>query len=62
MPAQTPRDRILWVLSENDGRMEISRLRRLTNIRNVVLYPLLHELAREGRIMIDGDVIAMRKR
>jgi len=42
--------------------MEISRLRRLTNIRNVALYPLLHELAREGMIVINGDIIVMRKR
>jgi len=62
MPAQSARDRILWILSESGGPMEISRLRRLTNIRNVALYPLLHELAREGMIVINGDIIVMRKR
>lgn len=61
MPTQAARDKVLWVLSENGGRIEISRLRRLTNIRNVALYPLLHELASEGRIVIDGNIIAMRK-
>ena len=48
--SQSPRDRILWILANNGGKMERSRLRRRMAIRYALLNPILDELAREGRI------------
>jgi hypothetical protein len=45
-------DRILWILANNGGRMERSRLRARTGMRYAMLNPILEELAREGRIKI----------
>jgi len=44
---QSPRDRITWILANNDGKMEQSRLRASVGIRYVLLNPILEELARE---------------
>ena len=33
MPPQSPRDRILWILTNSGGRKERSRLRRCTEMR-----------------------------
>ena len=59
--SQSPRDRILWILANNGGRMERSRLRAATGMRYALLNPLLKELAREGRIKVtagtQGDLI-----
>jgi hypothetical protein len=51
--SQSPRDRILWILANNGGKMERSRLRAATGMRYALLNPILDELVREGRIRID---------
>ena len=56
---QTPRDRILWILSSSGGKMERSRLRRCAGMRLADLEPILGELAREGRIRITGEVVSL---
>jgi hypothetical protein len=48
--SQSPRDRILWILANNGGKMERSRLRARTGMRYTLLNPNLEELAKEGRI------------
>jgi len=48
--SQSPRDRILWILSNNGGQMERSRLRASTGMRYALLNTTLEELIREGRI------------
>jgi hypothetical protein len=59
-PSQSPHDRVLWILADNDGNMERSRLRRCEGVRYAVLDPLLAELVREGRIRIeDGKIMAL---
>ena len=50
--SQSPRDRILWILANNGGKMERSRLRAATGMRYALLNPILDELARGGRIKI----------
>ena len=37
--SQSPRDRILWILANNDGKMERSRLRTSTGMRYASLNP-----------------------
>ena len=56
---QTPRDRILWILSNSGGRMERAKLRRCAGMRLADLEPILGELAREGRIRITGEIISV---
>ena len=60
--SQSPRDRILWILANNGGKMARSRLRASTEMRYALLNPILEELIREGRIRItagkDGDLVA----
>ena len=56
---QAPRDRILWILSNSGGKMERSRLRRCVGIRYAILDPALAELAREGRIRMDGEMVIL---
>ena len=62
--SQSPRDRILWILASNGGKMERSRLRARTGMRYALLNPILEELAREGRIKItvgkQGDLISLK--
>ena len=58
---QTPRDRILWVLSSSGGKIERSRLRRCAGMRLAGLEPNLRELAREGRIRITGEMIRLKQ-
>ena len=48
--SQSPRDRILWILANNGGKMERSRLRVFTGMRYALLNPILDELVKEGRI------------
>ena len=55
---QSPRDRILWILSNSDGKMERSRLRRCAGMKLSDLNPILVELAREGRIRITGEMVS----
>ena len=64
--SQSPRDRILWILADNGGKMERSRLRARTGMRYPLLNPILEELAREGRIKIavgnQGDLVSLMDR
>jgi len=50
--SESQRDRILWILANNGGKMERSRLRACTRMRYALLNPILEELAREGRIKL----------
>jgi hypothetical protein len=60
--SQSPRDRVLWILTEHGGQMERSRLRRHTGMRYALLNPILEELAREGWIRIEGEIITLNAR
>jgi hypothetical protein len=51
--SQSPRDRILRMMTNNDGKMERSRLRACTGLRYALLNPILEELVRRGRIRIN---------
>jgi hypothetical protein len=53
------RDRVLWLLSNRGGKTERSRLRRYMGVRYAYLNPILEELAREGRIRIEGETITL---
>ena len=57
--SQSPRDRILWILTNSGGKMDRSRLRRCAGMRLADLEPILGELAREGRIRITGEVVSL---
>ena len=48
--SQSPRDRILWILANNGGKMERSRLRAAAGMRYALLNPILEDLVKEGRI------------
>ena len=54
---QSARDRVLWILANHDGKMDRSSLRRCALMRYAFLDPILAELAREGRIRIDGEMV-----
>jgi predicted transcriptional regulator len=62
--SQSPRDRILWILANNGGKMERSRLRARTGMRYALLNPILDELVREGRIRLtasmEGDIVSIK--
>ena len=49
-PSQSSRDRILWILANNGGKMERSRLRACTGMRYALLNQILDELVKEGKI------------
>ena len=61
--SQSPRDRILWILADNGGKMKRSRLRARTGMRYTLLNPILDELVREGRIRLtvsmQGDIVSL---
>jgi predicted transcriptional regulator len=58
------RDRIFWILANNGGKMERSRLRARTGMRYALLNPILEELAKEGKIKImagrSEDLISLK--
>ncbi len=58
-PSQRPHDGILWILSDHDGNMKISELRRRTGLRLHEIAPILEDLEREGKIRIDGKAISI---
>jgi hypothetical protein len=58
-PPQSAHDRVLWILANHGGKMDRSSLRRCTLMRYAFLDPILAELAREGRIKIDGELITL---
>jgi predicted transcriptional regulator len=64
--SQSPRDRVMWILVNNGGKMERSRLRTSTGMRYALLNPILDELAKEGRIKMtagkDADLISLINR
>jgi predicted transcriptional regulator len=64
--SQSSRDRILWILTNNGGKMERSRLRARTGMRYATLNPILDEMVKEGRIRIavgkHGDLISLKDR
>jgi hypothetical protein len=63
--SHSPRDRVLWTLTNNGRKMERSRLRARTGMRYELLNPILEELAREGRIKITSgkrvDLISLKE-
>jgi len=48
--SQSPRDRILWILANSDGKMKRSDLRRRMTMKYADLDPILEELVKEDRI------------
>jgi len=59
MIPQSSRDRILWILTNSDGKMEQSKLRRCTGMKLADLDSILGELAREGKIRISRETISL---
>ena len=57
--SQTPRDRILWILSNSGSKMERSRLRRCAGMNMADLNIILGELVREGRIRITEEIVSI---
>ena len=57
--SQSPRDRILWILTNSGGKMDRNRLRRCAGIKLADLNLILGELARESRIRITDEVISL---
>lgn len=57
---QSPRDRILWILANNGGKMERSRLRERMGMRYALLDPILDELVKEGRIRVTEDFVSLK--
>ena len=57
--SQSPRDRILWVLSESSGKLDRSSLRRRAGIVLADLDPILAELTRDGRIRMSGEMVSL---
>jgi hypothetical protein len=55
--SQSPRDSILWILSNHNGQMKISELRRYAGLRLYELAPILEDLEREGKIGINGKTV-----
>jgi hypothetical protein len=55
----SPRDRILWILSNGGGKMDRSRLRRCSGLKLADLNPILEELTREGRVRITGEMVSL---
>jgi hypothetical protein len=57
--SQSPKDRVLWILTNSGGKTNRSRLRRCAGIKLADLNLILGELAREGRIRITGEVVSI---
>jgi len=49
----------MWIIINSGGKMERIRLRRCAGMKLADLDPILDELAREGRIRISGEMIAL---
>jgi hypothetical protein len=58
--SQSPRDRILWILGNNGGKMERSRLRARTGMRYALLKPVLDELVEDGRVRVTEDCVSLK--
>jgi predicted transcriptional regulator len=60
MTSQTPRDKVLWILTNYGPRMKPSELRRQSGIKMQVLLPVLKQLVKEGKIKTDDkDIILL---
>jgi len=55
--SQSQHDRILWILTNSDGKIKRSDLRRRVSMRLAELEPVLEELAKEDRIRTSGDMV-----
>jgi len=55
--SQSPRHRILWILTNSEDRMDRSRLRRCVGMKLADLDPNLAELAREDWIEVSGEIV-----
>jgi hypothetical protein len=56
---QSPRDHILWILSNSGGKMDRSKLRRCSGLKLADLNIILGELARDDRIKITGETVSL---
>ena len=59
--SQSPRDRILWILNNHDGSMELGRLRGDTGMRYAILTPAILLLRKEGLIEIEDGIVKLLK-
>jgi hypothetical protein len=57
--SQSPRDRILWILTNSGGKIDRSRLRRCAGMRYAQLDPILIELSVQRKIKITGEVVSL---
>ncbi len=57
--SQSPHDSILWILSDHDGSMKISELRRRTGLQLHEIAPLLEDLEKDGKIRTDGKKVSI---
>jgi hypothetical protein len=57
--SQSPRDRVLWILSEHGGQMARGRLRAHTGMRYALLNPILEELAKDGKIQVEEGMVTL---
>jgi hypothetical protein len=57
--AQSLKDRVLWILTNNSGKMDRTRLRRCAGLKLADLNHILGGLTREGRIRIIGEVVSL---
>ena len=60
-PSLSPRDRVLWILATRGRKLERSRLRRSAKISYADLDLILLDLAQEGRIRMEDDIITLLK-
>lgn len=58
-PSQSSRDRVLWILTEHGGQMGRSRLRRHAGMRYALLDQILEDLARDGKIRIEEEIVTL---
>jgi hypothetical protein len=58
---QTPRDRVLWILGSNDGKLSINRLRSMVGLKKAGLDIVLEELKRENRIVIRHKAVTLKR-
>jgi len=57
--AQSSCDRILWILANNGGKMERSKLRRCMGMTYADLDPILAKLVLEGKVRRSGEIIRL---
>jgi hypothetical protein len=57
--SQSPRDRVLWVLTNGSGMTDRSSLKMGTGMTYADLDPILGELTRDGKILKKGENISL---